>query len=240
MPDKLQRRSRGEPALRREQIVSEAVRLLDGEGVEALSMRRLAGRLDAGAPSLYWHVSNKDELLKLAVDEVFGEITAPDPDDPVGWRSAALLCAHSVRAAMLRHPWLGAVLYSDSGLVYLGPNVMRLTERLLELFVAAGFPIEEAQHAVQTLVAYVLGTATSEAAWLRTLQREGQTEEERMAALWPLAEEAARAHPAISDVYAVERGKDPRLSRDATFGYGLERVLDGLAARLSVVAPNER
>lgn len=240
MSDKLQRRSRGEPALRREQIVSEAVRLLDEEGVDALSMRRLGARLDAGAPSLYWHVSNKDELLKLAVDEVFGEVTAPDPDDPVGWRSAALLCAHSIRATMLRHPWLGAVLFSDSGLLHLGPNIMRLTERLLRLFAAAGFPLDEAQHAVQALTGYVLGVAMSEAAWLRSLQREGQSEQERMAALWPAAEEAARAYPGISDVYAAERRKDPRMSRDLTFGYGLDRVLDGLAARLSTVSPNER
>lgn len=240
MSNRLQRRTRGEAALRREQIVSEAVRLLDEEGVEALSMRRLAARLDAGAPSLYWHVSNKDELLKLAVDEVFGEIAAPDPDDPVGWRSAALLCAHGVRATMLRHPWLGAVMYSDSGLAYRGPNVLRLNEGLLQLFAAAGFPGEEVLHAVQTLVAYVFGTAMSEAAWLRHLQREGVTEAERMAQLWPEAEEAAAGYDHMRDVYAAERGKDPRLSRDMTFGYGVDRVLDGLQARLATVIPNER
>lgn len=240
MSEKLQRRSRGEPALRREQIVAEALRLLDEEGVEALSMRRLAARLDAGAPSLYWHMSSKEELLKLAVDEVFGEVEAPDPADPVGWRSAALLCAHSIRSAVLRHPWLGAVLFSDSGLVHLGPNIMSITERLLQLFAAAGFPRGEAQHAVQTLTAYVLGVAISEAAWLRSLRREGQTEEQRMAALWPVAAEAARAYPGISDVYAAEQMKDPRLSRDVTFGYGLDRVLDGLEARLTALGPNER
>ncbi|MEJ3744281.1 TetR/AcrR family transcriptional regulator [Actinomycetes bacterium KLBMP 9797] len=240
MSEKLQRRSRGEPALRRAQIVSEALRLLDEEGVEALSMRRLAARLDAGAPSLYWHVSSKEELLKLAVDEVFGVVEAPDPADPVGWRPAALLCAHSIRATMLRHPWLGAVLFSESGLVHLGPNIMSLTERLLQLFVAAGFPIEEAQYAVQTLTGFVLGVAVSETAWLRSLRRAGQTEEQRMAALWPAAAAAAREYPGVRDVYAAEQVKDPRLSRDMTFGYGLDRVLDGLEARLTALGPNER
>ncbi|MBO0515534.1 TetR/AcrR family transcriptional regulator, partial [Streptomyces beijiangensis] len=72
-----QRRVREQPALSRDQIVTEALALLDDAGIEALSMRKLGTRLNAGATSLYTHVANKDELIELVVDLVYGEIEVP-------------------------------------------------------------------------------------------------------------------------------------------------------------------
>ncbi|WP_435835385.1 TetR/AcrR family transcriptional regulator [Streptomyces avermitilis] len=72
------RGGRERPVLSREQIVAEALRLLDSEGIDALSMRKLGNRLSAGATSLYRHVANKDELIELAVDEIYGEIGLSD------------------------------------------------------------------------------------------------------------------------------------------------------------------
>ncbi|MEV8208566.1 helix-turn-helix domain-containing protein, partial [Streptomyces sp. NPDC079189] len=69
-----------QPALSRAAIVREAIVMLDAEGIEALSMRKLGARLNAGATSLYRHVATKDELMELAVDEVAAEITVPSPD----------------------------------------------------------------------------------------------------------------------------------------------------------------
>src|SRR3954449_2777040 len=74
--------------LTRERIVAEAIRLLDDEGLEALSMRTLGQRLGAGATSLYRHVASKDELIELVADEVYGEIEVPEPSDPSSWRLA--------------------------------------------------------------------------------------------------------------------------------------------------------
>ncbi|MEU8780701.1 TetR/AcrR family transcriptional regulator [Streptomyces sp. NPDC048637] len=227
-----QRRKREQPALSRSQIVAEAVRLLDEEGIDALSLRRLGTRLNAGATSFYSHVANKDELIELVVDEVYGEIAVPEAQDRDDWRSAVGRCADSLRAAMLRHPWMASVL-GGVGAAYLGPNMMRISEGMIGMFRAAGFPADEADAAVSTLTSYVIGMAVSEAAWLTLLARSGESEQDWVQRLLPAAEEAARSHPQLQEQYAALREKDPRETRDAKFDYGLQRVLDGLALRIN-------
>src|SRR5690348_7113452 len=66
------------PSLSREQIVRAAIELADDEGLEALTMRRLATKLGAGAMSLYWHIPNKEDLLDLMLDAAFGEVALPE------------------------------------------------------------------------------------------------------------------------------------------------------------------
>ncbi|MFE3455789.1 TetR/AcrR family transcriptional regulator [Nonomuraea sp. NPDC059194] len=225
------RKQREQPTLSRDSIVTETIRLLDAEGVENLSMRRLGQRLNAGATSLYRHVANKDELIELVVDEVYGEVRVPDPDDPAGWRAAIAEGAHSLRAMILRHPWVAAVL-GQVGLASLGPNLMRQSSRMLAHFSQAGFQGGEAGQAMDTLIAYVIGMTTSEAAYLSMIARSGKTEQEWIAGLRPLTEQAVRDEPMLTDLYAAMQEEDPAKTRDANFGYGLERVLDGLAVRL--------
>lgn len=225
------KRQRQRPALSRDRIVAEAIRLLDADGIDALSMRRLGTRLDAGATSMYTHVANKDELIELVVDEVYGEMTVPNADDAASWRAAAHDCAHNLRSVILHHPWLVSVL-GETGLAYLGPNMMRLAEGMLAMFETAGFAGEEADHAMSAIVAYVLGRCVSEAAWLRAHTRGGQNEREWVQRLWPAAEEAARAYPRLRQRYATYRGRNPRKTREENFAYGLDRLLDGLQTRL--------
>ncbi|WP_020673023.1 TetR/AcrR family transcriptional regulator [Amycolatopsis nigrescens] len=219
-------RRRERPALSREQIVAEAVQLLDTEGIEDLSMRRLGGRLDAGATSLYRHVANKDELIELVVDEVYGEIEVPSADDPAGWRASVTVCADSLRAMILRHPWIASLL-GEVGLSYLGPNVMRLNDRMLALFEAADFPLDEADKAISTVSAYVIGTAISEAAWLTMVSRSGETEQGWSERLRPAVEEAAQDYPRLRETFTGSAGQDLHRRREENFHYGLERILDG-------------
>lgn len=220
-------RARRDQTLSREQIVAEAMRLLDSEGLEALSMRRLGSRLNAGATSMYTHVANKDELIELVVDEVFGEIDLPSD---TGWRAEAFLFGCNLRAAILRHRWIPIPL---AQIAVSGPNLLRLSERLLVLFQDSGFPRDEAEGAVKTLVAYVLGMATSEAAWLTMLARIGEDEQSFVARVWPAAEQVAGAdHPRLLEAYAAQPPPDAAGTRDSSFTYGLDRVLDGLATRV--------
>ncbi|MFI1255215.1 TetR/AcrR family transcriptional regulator [Streptomyces netropsis] len=212
--------------LSREQIVSEAVALLDAEGLEALSMRRLGTRLGAGATSLYRHVANKDELIELVVDEVYGELEVPAADEAAGWRSAAGRSGASLRSMALRHPWVASVL-GQVGLAHLGPNVMRMSERMLAVFKSAGFAPDEADQAMSTLIAYVIGMATSEAAYLSLIARSGKSEQEFVESL-RTSQERLR----LPEGQVVQHGKDPRQIREDNFDYGLQRVLDGLEARL--------
>jgi AcrR family transcriptional regulator len=223
---------RERPALNRDLIVSEAVRLLDSEGIDALSMRRLATRLGAGATSLYSYIDSKDDLIELVVDEIYRQIQVPDATSAVSWRAAITRSAHSMRLIILQHPWVVSVL-GDAGLAYLGPNMMRMSDGMLALFQAAGFAAEEAGHAMKTVAAYVIGVAISEAAWLNKLARSQWTERDWVERLWPSAEKAAQAYPRLRERYAAQRGRDPEKMREEAFGYGLERILDGLDTRLS-------
>ncbi|SDM65370.1 TetR/AcrR family transcriptional regulator [Allokutzneria albata] len=215
--------------LSREQIVAEAVRLLDAEGVEALSMRTLGARMGTAATSLYRHVTNRDELIELVVDEVYGEIEVPGADGD--WRAAVTACAHSVRAMILRHPWIASLL-GQVGLSYLGPNVMRLNDRMLALFEdAGGFGPVEADKAISSVMAFVIGMGVSEAAWLTSLARSGQDEKEWIAELAPAVVEAAQSYPHLREHATANRGVDMRQTRDEHFAYGISVVLDGLEAR---------
>ncbi|MFF7992731.1 TetR/AcrR family transcriptional regulator [Kitasatospora xanthocidica] len=224
-----QQREPDQPALSRAAIVREAVVMLDAEGVEALSMRKLAARLNAGATSLYRHVATKDELMELAVDEVFGEMALPPADSP-DWRAAATEAAEAFRATALRHPWLSSVL-GQAGLAYLGPNLASYGERLTAFFDAVGFP--EPIRAIDTLISYVVGVSTTEAAWLTTVARSGETETEFIARLMPAAQQASADYAHLADAYAAAAAvPDPVEVRDGKFSYGLEVVLDGLALRL--------
>ncbi|MGY4918814.1 TetR/AcrR family transcriptional regulator [Streptomyces sp. 900116325] len=226
-----------QPALSRAAIVREAIAMLDADGIEALSMRKLGARLNAGATSLYRHVATKDELMELAVDEVAAEIVVPSPDsiggdpkaDSPDWRAAATEAARSFRATALRHPWLSSVL-GQAGLAYLGPNLMSFSERLAALFTAAGFP--EPSRAIDTVLSYVIGMSTTEAAWLTTVARSGETEAAFIARLMPAAQQAAAGHDHLADSYAAPMALDPGEIRETKFAYGLEVVLDGLALRL--------
>ncbi|MEV7613848.1 TetR/AcrR family transcriptional regulator C-terminal domain-containing protein [Streptomyces sp. NPDC089799] len=219
-----------QPGLSQDAIVREAIAMLDAEGIEALSMRKLAARLNAGATSLYRHVATKDELMELAVDEVFAEVVVT-PAGPGGWRPAATAAAGSFRATALRHPWLSSVL-GQAGLAYLGPNLMDFSNRLGSLFIEAGFP--SPTRAIDALCGYVIGMATSEAAWLTTVAKSGESEAEFVARLMPTARQAAEGHEHLTDAYAEAATDvfDPVAAREDKFTYGLEAMLDGLALRI--------
>lgn len=235
----------GQPVLSRAAIVREAIAMLDAEGVEALSMRKLGARLNAGATSLYRHVANKDELMELAVDEVAAEISVPSTGPTTGptagpttgpgaggpdWRAAAAQAAGSFRATALRHPWLASVL-GQAGLAYLGPNLMSVSERLAALFTTAGFP--DPSGAIDALLSYVIGMSTTEAAWLTTVARSGETEADFVARLMPAARQAAAGYDHLAEAYYVTPpDPDPARLRDTKFANGLDIVLDGLATRL--------
>jgi AcrR family transcriptional regulator len=217
--------------LTRERIVAEAIALLDEEGMEALSMRTLGQRLGAGATSLYRHVANKDELIELVVDEVYGELEVPEVTHPASWRPALHITAHSLRAAGLRHMWLMPVL-GQVGLNYLGPNVVAKTTRGLAVLTTAGFDASEAAMAMSAVSSYVIGVTSAEAGWLMGLRRQGVDEREWYRTVGPQLVESA-IDPSLTELYLEELGKDPEQRRQEHFVYGLDLMLDSLQARLT-------
>ncbi|WP_412541335.1 TetR/AcrR family transcriptional regulator [Longispora sp. K20-0274] len=224
-----QRERRDQPALSRDQIVAAAIELLDADGIDALSMRKLGTRLNAGATSMYSHVANKDELLELVVDQVIGEIEVT-AEDPADWRAVVTQTAYNMRSMFLRHPWIVSVL-SEVGVIYLGPNMMRMSEGLLTVLEEAGFTLQEADDATTTVVAFVVGMSTAEAAFLTMLAKSGQTEQEWADRLLPAAERAVQAFPRLRQMYATQRQQALEGVREDKFGNGLRCVLDGVQAR---------
>lgn len=217
--------------LTREQIVAEALRLLDSEGIGALSMRKLAAGLGAGATSLYWHVANRDELIELILDEIYAEIDLPDADEAQDWRAATRRSAHSMRATILRHRWVVSVL-DHLVTAHLGPNQTRMAERMLALLETAGFPLPEAERTLNTISAYVIGVAIGEAAMHNWLDRHGQTAQDWIDSAMQQAKQATQDSPRLREVVTSYEDKDPQKAQEEDFEYGLERVLDGLQARL--------
>lgn len=91
--------------LSRDRIVIAAVALADESGLEAVTMRRVADRLDAGAMSLYRHVPDKDELIVAMVDRVTAEHPYPDASG-LGWRECMHILARQDWSAFVAHPWM--------------------------------------------------------------------------------------------------------------------------------------
>jgi AcrR family transcriptional regulator len=138
--------------LSRDRVLRAAVRLADKNGIESLSMRRLAKELGVEAMSLYNHVANKDEILAGMIDLVSGEIEMPS--DEADWKAAVRRSAISLRDVLLRHRWAASIwMSSHSG----GPSHLRRADWLLRTLREAGLSKELTYHAYHVIEAYVLG-----------------------------------------------------------------------------------
>ncbi len=220
--------------LTREQVVQAALELLDTEGLAGLSMRRLGAKLGSGATSVYWHVKNKDEMIALAADEVIGGIELPEPA-AAGWREAASTTAAGMRDVIARHPWLLEVLVSNPRAY--GPGMARFADHSLAVFESAGFAGPDIDQAAAAVFSYVFGTTmgeVGESTMRAKLRRDGVDEEAFFTELTEHAREIAAPFPRLVarfDNPALYAG--PEEARDQSFDFGLQAVLDGLAARLT-------
>ncbi|HZD02235.1 MAG TPA: TetR/AcrR family transcriptional regulator C-terminal domain-containing protein [Actinomycetes bacterium] len=122
--------------LTREAIIDAALRVLDREGMDALSMRRVGEELGTGAASLYWHVRNKEELLQLLFERVTEEVVLPEPD-PSRWREQLRDLAHQMRAVMNRHRDIARI---SLGRIPSGPTMALLSEWIFNLLRPVGIP----------------------------------------------------------------------------------------------------
>src|SRR5215470_5328901 len=150
-------RRRRDP-ITQEMIVETALSILDAEGLDGLSMRRIAEELDTGAASLYWHVGSKDGLLDLLFDHVIGEQDVPSPD-PERWQEQLKEVARAQRATILRHRDIVAV---SLGRIPMGPHALRYSEKVLAILRAGGVPDWLAVAGQHLLIAVVNGFTLDE------------------------------------------------------------------------------
>jgi AcrR family transcriptional regulator len=148
------------PLLSREGIVAAAVALVDAEGLDALSTRRLAAELGVSGPSLYHHVATKDDLIDAVIDTVltavdvsaFAEL-GPDHRD---WRAALTLWARSYRTVLEAHPRIVPALAQSIGR---RPTMLRIADAVFGGLVAAGWPRREATSIGALMRYFITGSA---------------------------------------------------------------------------------
>src|SRR5580765_7025748 len=203
---------RREP-LSRERVLRAAIELADAEGLEALTMRRLAKALGVEAISLYNYVKSKDELLDGILEAVAEEVAPAEGPD---WRAALRRHAISEREVLLRHPWASALRGTrQSG----GPAQLRDADLTLRALRAAGFPPELVYHAFHILDAYVLGFATLQLSFPR------QGKELPALAASMLERFPAATYPDLAE--HIRGHLEPH--EEGGFELGLDLILDALA-----------
>jgi AcrR family transcriptional regulator len=201
--------------LSRERILHAAIRLADEEGLESLSMRKLAQVLGVQAMSLYNHVANKDDLLDGIVDRVVSEIEVPSLD--TDWKTAIRRRATSAHAVLLRHPWATMPLVSR---VNVGPAMLRYVDATLGCLVEAGFSFEMADCAWNAIDSHIYGFT------LQELNFPFEAAEYSEAAKSGLSLIPADKYPYLNRLthYVIEG----RYDGIHDFEFGLELILDGL------------
>ncbi|MGC4749196.1 GntR family transcriptional regulator [Micromonospora sp. DT201] len=209
--------------LGRMHVLRAAIAIADAEGLDAVSMRRLAVDLGAGPMSLYRHVANKDDLVTQMADEVFGESELPDPGPP-GWRAKLELVAHQQWELCRRHLWLPrAVSFTRPALV---PNMMAHTEWILRALDGLELPMTTRIREALTLHGLVATVALSTAAEVESEQETGVTLDG-----WLLAQQKRADQTLDSGRFPLLATIPPETASDLNglFEYGLARHLDGFA-----------
>lgn len=157
-------RRRGDPTraerkpLTRDAIVDAALVLLERDGLQGLSMRRLAQELGSGAASLYWHVGDKEELLSLMLDRIVGEAEVVEPSAE-NWQETVKEMMRSTRRLMLKRRDAAQI---SLGRIPAGPNSLPVMERTLAVLAAAGLPPRVISYAADMFALYVGGFAFEE------------------------------------------------------------------------------
>ncbi len=213
------RRSRSdEPRqpLSRERVLRAAMSLADERGIEALTMRELAGRLGVEAASLYNHVSGKDDLLLGMTDLAIAEIDLPS--ESAGWREAMRRRAMSARGLFGRHPW-AAVLIDTR--MQGEPTALAYADRVLRTLLRAGLSPAVAGNVFLVLDSYIYGYERQRSILARDDGGDStDTAQDVGDAIAP------GAFPALAQVAAAYT--EQPFDEDAGFAFGLDMLLDGI------------
>ena len=219
------------PRLTREDLAATAIRIADTEGLDALSMRRLATELEVGTMTLYHYVRTKDELLTLVNDAVMGEVVVPSHlPIPSDWRAALTLIATRTRAAFLKHPW---TLDSNDD-PPIGPNSVRHFDQSLEAVASLDIPLTDKLDIISLIDEYVIGFARSE----RNTRRSDDIDDEddMIDYVSVLIDTGAFPHlAALTDEMGLRplwRTVHTSLRDEKRFTRNLVRLLDGIEASL--------
>lgn len=218
------------PAHSRAEIAAASISVADAEGLDGVSMRRVATQVGTGTTSLYRYVNNKDELVQLMVDAALGECPPPAPTGD--WRFDLHAIAHQSRALMLRHPWMVRV---SGGHPVLGPNSLTWMERGTAALVGLGLAADEISVLGDTLNTFVRGFVSGELAEQASTQRSGKDMDQWMAAQGAYGEQIITSgkHPSLARIMIEAQRPHAPDRTEQGFELGLDCVLDGIAAAIA-------
>lgn len=203
----------GRGGLSTQAIVDTAIALADVDGLDAVSIRRVAAVLDVRPMSLYTHIVSKDELLALMANELMGTLLVDEPL-PEDWREALTLIASRSFRMFASHPWLLALLARRP---QHGPNAARHARQLAASVEPLGLPPEAMWTLLSIVNDYVVGHAMRVATTKATSDL--------------VASLRAEDRAALPEVAALVKTEDTRLAGEV-FERGLEAVLDGVEQRI--------
>ncbi|CAM5470401.1 TetR/AcrR family transcriptional regulator [Streptomyces abikoensis] len=216
--------------LDRERIVAATIRLLDAEGLEKFSMRRLASELGVTAMSVYWYVDNKDDLLEYALDEICSEMTLPDPsDEDADWRDQLRGLAEDYRRTLAAHPWASRLL---GRFLNLGPRSMAFSNATIAVMARSGIPQDEITGALAAVFQFVYGFCTIEGLYKERCRAAGVTEDEYFRDVMnvvndsPEWTETYREAAEVTESWSKQGSVTEMRHRD--FAYALETVIAGI------------
>jgi AcrR family transcriptional regulator len=213
--------------LSRDRILDAAITVMDRDGFDALTMRRIAAELGVAPMALYTYFRNKDDLLDGMVDRVAGDVLLPDPDAN-DWKHELTALAGQIRQTLLAHPGLVAVLATHEP--FRSPNVLRAIEGVLALLRRSGFDDASASNAFYPVFVYTTGFVSQEVAGpqgIVTTPGE-QAEVERQMRLQFEALPIDRFPNVIALAPHLARCND-----DESFEFGLRCLLTGIEAQVS-------
>ena len=223
----------------RADIADAAIAVADAEGVEAVSMRRVARELGLGTMSLYHYVRSKDELMDLVSDAILGGQLVDDAELQKGWRPALRAIAIATRRNFERHPWIIGAMQPRPRAVP-GPNSLRHFDQSVAAVAELDVDVKTKMELVALIDDYVFGFILR--AYIAGLEeRAEQADPGWMQAVFDYmsVELETGAYPNIQRIVEANRaagGKDedlPAMAQDeGRFEWGLERVLDGIEAQL--------
>jgi len=203
--------------LSREDVAAAALAVLDREGFDSLSMRRVAQELGVGTMTLYGYFRDKSELLDAVMDAAVGE-RPPAAVGGGGWREQLEALVLTARDNLLRHPGLVQIRVRQP---VLRPEALRFAEAGMRILGEAGFEPAEAARAFRLLFTYTFGFAA--------FSPPDAAGEHRAAARVAIASLPPEHYPALT---AAAEEAAAAMGGEEAFRYGLETVLDGLEARL--------
>ena len=229
-------RAAGPQPLSRAAIVAAAIEIADADGLEAVTIRRLATRLDARPMSLYSHIGRKGDLIDLMVDEVMGGAIIPGGPPTDDWREALRQIAQHTRESTRAHPWMIAAAFRGT---FLGPNMLRHIDQSLAAVSELPLSPERKRAVLLAVDTYTLGFVRWE---VMSPKGEGESGT-RCAEAGPTAAEidayiAAQAASGDYPYLAEFTGGEPGLGVKAEkFEVGLEWLLTGIAIEVGEIEP---